>query len=125
MQAKPNTLQGTHAVCDSMCNSHPITSQHAQIGFFGQVEEFFSKIFNTADWPPRWHCGTWTDFHGWLYIMSDLFIWAAYFAIPFLLFRILYKRKDIPFPGIFWLFIAFILLCGTTHLLDAIIFWWP
>jgi signal transduction histidine kinase len=23
------------------------------------------------------------------------------------------------------LFIAFILLCGTTHLIDAVIFWWP
>ena len=34
-------------------------------------------------------------------------------------------RRDIPFRGIFWLFAAFILACGTTHLMDAIIFWWP
>ena len=126
MQAKSNkALSGAHTVCDSMCNSHHITSQHAQAGFFGQVKEFFSKLFNTADWPPRWHCGTWSDFHGWLYILSDILIWAAYFAIPFLLFRIINKRKDIPFPKIIWLFIAFILLCGTTHLIDAGIFWWP
>jgi chemotaxis family two-component system sensor kinase Cph1 len=42
-----------------------------------------------------------------------------------LLFSIVKKRKDIPFSRIFWLFIAFIMLCGTTHLIDAIIFWWP
>jgi signal transduction histidine kinase len=37
----------------------------------------------------------------------------------------LYKRKDIPFHGVYLLFVAFILLCGITHLMDAIIFWWP
>ena len=90
-----------------------------------QIFEFFKRMFSTADWPPRWHCGNWTDFHGWLYIISDLMIWAAYFAIPVLLFRMLTKRSDLPFSKIFWLFIAFILLCGSTHLMDAVIFWWP
>ena len=82
-------------------------------------------MFNTDSWPARWHCGNWTDFHGWLYIVSDLMIWAAYFAIPLLLFHIVIKRKDIPFSKIFGLFISFILLCGLTHLLDATMFWWP
>jgi two-component system, chemotaxis family, sensor kinase Cph1 len=90
-----------------------------------QIGEFFSDIFSTTYWPARWHCGKWTDFHGWLYIVSDLMIWSAYFAIPLLLFRIITKRVDIPFPKVFWLFIAFILLCGGTHLMDAVIFWWP
>ncbi|HTI61743.1 HAMP domain-containing sensor histidine kinase [Mucilaginibacter sp.] len=113
------------AVCDSMCNKHTAIGDQRNLSFFGQVKEFFVKMFSTIDWPPRWHCGTWTDFHGWLYILSDLSIWAAYFAIPFLLYRMVKKRKDIPFHTVFFLFIAFILLCGTTHLLDAIIFWWP
>lgn len=30
-----------------------------------------------------------------------------------------------PFPQVFWLFGAFILFCGLTHLMDAILFWWP
>jgi chemotaxis family two-component system sensor kinase Cph1 len=90
-----------------------------------EVIDFFQKLFDTSDWPPRWHCGNWTDFHGWLYIISDLTIWAAYFAIPILLFLIILKRPNTPFPKVFWLFIAFILLCGSTHLIDAIIFWWP
>src|SRR5262249_46375469 len=35
------------------------------------------------------------------------------------------RRRDVPFPTIFWLFGAFILACGTTHLMEAIIFWHP
>jgi signal transduction histidine kinase len=90
-----------------------------------QVFEFFSKLFLAESWPPRWHCGRWTDFHGWLYIISDLAIWAAYFAIPFFLFRFVTKKKDIPLPFVFWLFVAFIFLCGLTHLADAAMFYWP
>src|ERR1700740_1908271 len=92
-----NALNKAHTACDSMCNKQPLVSSQPKLSFFGQIGGFFSKIFNTADWPPRWHCGTWTSFHGWLYILSDLSIWAAYFAIPFLLFQIVNKRKDIPF----------------------------
>src|SRR5437879_8402500 len=118
-------LSKSPMICDSLnCSQHPVNTQ-LKAGFFNQLADFFYKIFNTTDWPARWHCGQWTDFHGWLYIFSDVFIWAAYFAIPVLLFSIVKKRKDIPFSRIFWLFIAFIMLCGTTHLVDAIIFWWP
>lgn len=111
--------------CGSLCGSKIIPGQTVDEGLWSQVKNFFARLFETADWPPRWHCGNWTKFHGWLYIISDISIWLAYFAIPILLFLIIRKRNDIPFPRILWLFIAFILLCGSTHLLDAIIFWWP
>ena len=120
------TLHGSALACDSTCSAYQRPGHHLNVSFSHQVAEFFSKLFNTSDWPARWHCGSWTDFHGWLYILSDVSIWAAYFAIPVLLFRIIRTRKDIlPFSKIIGLFIAFILLCGTTHLLDAVIFWWP
>ncbi len=90
-----------------------------------QVLDFFQKLFWTEAWPPRWRCGEWTDFHGWLYIFSDLAIWGAYFIIPLFLFKLLSTKEGIPLPSVFWLFIAFILLCGMTHLIDAVIFWWP
>jgi PAS domain S-box-containing protein len=35
------------------------------------------------------------------------------------------RRKDIPFRTIFLLFGAFILACGTTHLMEVLMFWWP
>ncbi|GAB2589516.1 sensor histidine kinase [Spirosoma areae] len=90
-----------------------------------QVIEFFRRLTDTSDWPPRWFCGRWTDFHGWLYITSDLLIWLAYMVIPLVLIRYLFVKKGVPLPGVFWLFGAFILLCGLTHLLDAVIFWVP
>ncbi len=46
-------------------------------------------------------------------------------AIPAILAYFILKRKDFPFLPVFWLFAAFIFSCGTTHLLDAGIFWWP
>lgn len=90
-----------------------------------QITEFFEKLFSTGSWPARWQCGTWTEFHGWLYIISDVAIWAAYFVIPVFLVQFIRKKPNIPLPTVFWLFGAFILFCGITHLMDAIIFWWP
>lgn len=89
------------------------------------VIEFFQKLFDTSDWPPRWYCGNWTDFHGWLYIFSDLLIWGAYMAIPLILIRFIILKQGIPLQRVFWLFGAFILLCGLTHLIDATMFWVP
>ena len=90
-----------------------------------EVIEFFRKLFSSADWPPRWHCGQWTAFHGWLYIISDLLIWSAYFSIPIFILRFISKKQDIRFVRLYFLFAAFILACGATHLLDAIAFWVP
>ncbi len=91
-----------------------------------QMKSFFTTLLETGSWPPRWQCGEWTSFHGWLYIGSDLLIWLAYFAIPSILAFFVYQRKSyIPFRFVFILFIGFILACGLTHLIDALIFWWP
>ena len=111
----------TAPVCGTLCRQ----TAKAQPAGIHQVTDFFSKIFDTNDFPARWHCGNWTAFHGWLYIASDLAIWAAYFTIPVLLLRIMIKRKDIALNGVISLFLAFVFLCGLTHLIDAVIFWWP
>lgn len=87
--------------------------------------EFLSKLFDTSDFPARWDCGVWTPGHGWLHILSDLGVWSAYLAIPCVLGYFIVRRKDLPFRMVFLLFGAFILACGSTHLMEAIIFWWP
>ncbi len=86
---------------------------------------FLSSLFDTTGFPPRWHCGVWSDSLGWLHIVSDTAIWAAYMAIPAALLFFIGRRPDVPFPKLFWLFGAFIFACGTGHLLEAIIFWEP
>src|ERR1035437_8701708 len=91
-----------------------------------EVSEFFRHLFSPDSWPARWHCGNWSGFHGWLYIISSLLIAAAYFSIPVLLFVLIKKSKrKLPFLSIFWLFILFILACGLTHVMDAAMFWYP
>ncbi len=91
----------------------------------GELIDFFRKLFDYSDWPPRWHCGKWTEFHGWLYIISDLLIWSAYFAIPLIIIRYISRKFDTRFIRLYFLFAAFILSCGATHFLDALAFWMP
>ena len=105
---------------------HSVWCYHARKKFnVNQVTEFFEDLFDSSDWPPRWHCGRWTEFHGWLYIISDLLIWAAYFSIPLVILKYVLKKRDIRFVRLYFLFAAFILACGATHFLDAAAFWIP
>ncbi len=90
-----------------------------------QVIDFFTNLLDTSSWPPRWHCGKWTEFHGWLYIISDLLIFSAYFAMPVIIVRYIVSRTNARFHKVYFLFAAFILACGFTHLLDAVSFWYP
>ncbi|MCE6988981.1 ATP-binding protein [Dyadobacter sp. CY323] len=108
-----------------MCQSAAVLNPSQKADLSQQFTGFFKGILSTEHWPARWYCGEWTDFHGWLYIISDLLIWAAYFLIPIFLMRVALTRRDFPFPHAIWLFVAFIVLCGLTHFIDAIIFWVP
>jgi PAS domain S-box-containing protein len=87
--------------------------------------ESLSRLFDTNGFPPRKECGTgWTDQLIWLHAGSDLFIWLAYVSIPLVLLYFT-RRRDLPFPRLFVLFALFILACGTTHLIDALMFEYP
>jgi two-component sensor histidine kinase len=87
--------------------------------------EFLAHLFDTSGFPSRWNCGDWSVAHGWLHVLSDLGVWSAYVAIPAVLAYFVLRRNDVPFRPVFLLFAAFILACGTTHLVEAAIFWWP
>lgn len=115
------------ALAQAKSGETPITCQVSNEVVDVKVQsEFFSGLLSTDSWPARWNCGIWTPFHGWLYIVSDFLIWLAYFMIPLILGYYLYKKQDgIPFKLVFLLFIAFILFCGLTHLIDVVIFWFP
>lgn len=56
--------------------------------------------------------------------VSDFFIAIAYFSIPLeLLYFVSYS--NVPFKLVFLQFIAFIVLCGLTHLLNAYTYYGP
>lgn len=87
--------------------------------------DFLYSLFDTSDYSPRWKCGNFSPFVGWLHIVSDLLIFAAYFAIPTALAVILIRRRDFPAPLLLALFVSFILFCGFTHFIDATLFYYP
>lgn len=89
------------------------------------LSSFFSNLFDTSSYPPRWECGAWSSLEGWLHIFADIGIFASYFAIPAIMLYTLRYHKQLPFKPLLLLFSAFILLCGTGHLLEAVIFYWP
>ncbi len=90
-----------------------------------QLVEFFLLLFDESGFPARWHCGNWSEQLGWLHVLSDLAIFLAYLAIPTVLGFFMWRRRDLPFPTVVWLFVAFICSCGFGHFVEAVIFWHP
>ncbi|WP_414515305.1 ATP-binding protein [Nostoc sp. PCC 9305] len=86
---------------------------------------FFNDTFHSNGFIPHGHCYLWQTGLVSLHIISDATIALAYYSIPFLLIYFIYKRKDVPFNGVFLLFGAFIIACGTGHLMDIWTLWHP
>ena len=87
--------------------------------------DLFTELFGASGFSRLWEFGSTTSDLGWLHFMSDLGVSGACFAIAFALSLFVLRKKDMPFRAAFWLFTAFILACGTTHLLEAVVFWLP
>lgn len=80
-------------------------------------------IFRDDRFMPHGHCFLWTSDVLWTNVLSDLVIALAYYSIPIALFFFVRRRKDLEYNWIFYLFAAFILACGTTHLMEAWNIW--
>ena len=86
------------------------------------IGDFFQRIFD-ADFMPHGHCYFWRPDVLWLNVISDAFIAFAYYMIPITLTYFVIKRRDIPFNWIFLMFGAFIVACGTTHIMEIWTAW--
>ena len=67
--------------------------------------------FDTAGFPPRWQCGiAWSEevWLGWLHVLSDIAIFAAYFAVPLVVVYYLRRHRNLRFPAIFYFFLGLI-----------------
>lgn len=74
---------------------------------------------------PHGSCYLWNPSLIALHVTSDVVTALAYFSIPFILAYYLAKRRDVAFPHVLLLFIAFIITCGATHALEAWTVWVP
>jgi PAS domain S-box-containing protein len=95
----------------------PLCVEHATGGFW-------SNLFAT-DFVPRAECVGDRPEIIWLHVASDAAIALSYYSIPLALGYFVYKRKDLAFGWMFKLFAAFILACGTTHLMAVVAYWHP
>ena len=83
------------------------------------------NLFNSNSFMPHGHCYLWRPDVLWLNVGSDALIALSYYSIPFCLVYFVQNRKDLQFNWIVKMFAAFILACGTTHLLDILTVWHP
>ncbi len=74
---------------------------------------------------PHGHCYLWQRELVGLHIISDALTALAYYSIPLMLIYFVQKRRDVPFNWIFLLFGAFIISCGTGHVMDIWTLWHP
>ena len=74
---------------------------------------------------PHGHCYLWKPELVGLHIVSDALTALAYYSIPLMLTYFVAKRRDVPFNWIFLLFGAFIISCGTTHIMEIWTLWHP
>lgn len=89
------------------------------------MREILKNLISPSQYIPHGHCYLWQTPLVGLHLISDLLIGIAYYSIPVMLIYFIYKRKDVPFQGIFLLFGTFILACGTGHLLEIWTLWHP
>ncbi|MGE5656115.1 MAG: PAS domain S-box protein [Actinomycetota bacterium] len=87
--------------------------------------EFLNNILLNQNFIPHGHCYLWQPQLVGLHLLSDLLIALSYYSIPALLIYFVNKREDLPFSWIFLLFGAFIISCGTTHLMAVWTLWHP
>ena len=82
-------------------------------------------LFSTEGFIPRRGCGAWTPELIWLHSGSDIMIWLAYLSIPLALIYFARHQGARLITRLVLLFAAFILCCGFTHLIEALMFDYP
>lgn len=82
------------------------------------IDSFWSSAY-----APHGYCLLWRRDLIVTHLVSDILIALAYFSIPFALIKLVRRRPDVQFSGMFWLFAVFIFACGTTHVMAAWNLW--
>jgi signal transduction histidine kinase/CheY-like chemotaxis protein len=86
---------------------------------------FLERLLDSSTLSPHGICLLWEPELIWLHVISDAIIAASYFSIPFALAIVVSKRRDFQFGWVAWLFAAFILACGLTHVFSIYTLWVP
>jgi signal transduction histidine kinase len=85
--------------------------------------EFLAHLLSSQGFEPHGHCYLWLPEILWLHVIADAFIALAYYSIPIALIYLIHKRRDLTYGWMVAMFGAFILLCGTTHVMNLWTVW--
>lgn len=97
------------------------------------MSDFLAATFST-EFAQRGACGNWHPAFVWLYVLSQMLIFAAYMAIPFALGVAMFRGRNsapaayISRRQLLWMrvmFAAFIFFCGVGHLEGVLSFFHP
>lgn len=92
--------------------------------------DFWRGLFSGDGFMPRRLCGVWEPSLIWMHIISDLVIWLAYMWIPLaMLWAYRAQKRNLqiarPLIALLLLYMTFIMACGWTHFMDALMFYLP
>jgi PAS domain S-box-containing protein len=82
-------------------------------------------LFNPAGLTPHGFCLSWSPSLIGLHVASDAIIGLAYFSIPLAIAEFVRRRPDLRYGWVAYLFVAFIVACGTTHFMGILTLWVP
>lgn len=86
---------------------------------------FLDWLLNPGGLTAHGFCLSWAPGLVALHAGSDGIVGLAYFSIPLALASLARQRADLRYSWVLYLFVAFILACGTTHLMSILTLWVP
>ena len=89
------------------------------------IEDFLTHLLAVNGYLPHGYCLSWQPKLLFSFVVSDTLIALSYFSMPVALVYFARHRLDFPYRWLLWLFATFIMACGTTHLMDIIVLWYP
>jgi PAS domain S-box-containing protein len=89
------------------------------------VPNIFDGILSTGAFISHGHDDLWQAQLHWLHLTADAVTGIADYAMPILSIYFVRKRPDFQFDKLIFLFSAFTISCGTSHLMEILTLWYP
>jgi two-component sensor histidine kinase len=89
------------------------------------LASLWNWLLNPSGLTAHGFCLSWSPGLVVLHAGSDAVIGLSYFSIPVALAWFLHQRRDLRYIWVIYAFVAFILACGTTHLMSILTLWVP
>ena len=87
--------------------------------------EWISESLSSSNFTPHGACYGWNSALLWTQWLSNTIIGVSFIAISATLAYLVHAGKSLPFKCMALAFGTFIISCGLSHFIDAMVIWWP